>query len=91
MCPLTIETALSGEQEEELFTSFTEIPKEVLRKAQEEDPEIREVLAYLKSKPWPMNRSQGKEVRGLMREQARLYLDEYGLLIWKTASSHQLV
>lgn len=47
LCPLNIETALSQEQEEELLMSVTEIPKEVLRKAQEVDPEI---LAYLRSK-----------------------------------------
>lgn len=91
MCPLTIETALSGEQEEELFTSVAEIPKEVLRKAQEEDPEIREAVTYLKMKPRPVNRSQGREVQGLMRERAKLYLDEYGLLFQKTATRHQLV
>uniref|UniRef100_A0A8C2HM53 Gypsy retrotransposon integrase-like protein 1 n=1 Tax=Cyprinus carpio TaxID=7962 RepID=A0A8C2HM53_CYPCA len=91
LCPLTIETALSGEQEEELFTSVAEIPKEVLRKAQEEDPEIREAVTYLKMKPRPVNRSQGRELRGLMRERAKLYLDEHGLLFRKTATRDQLV
>ncbi|KAL0184295.1 hypothetical protein M9458_019991, partial [Cirrhinus mrigala] len=79
LCPFTINSVLSGEQEEELLTSVAEIPKEVLRTAQENDPEIREVLMCLKSKSQSINRSQGKEARGLMREKARLYLDEHGL------------
>lgn len=91
LCPLTIMSVLSEEHVEELLTSVAEIPKEVLRKAQENDPEIREVLMCLKSKSWPTNRSQGKEARGLMREKARLYLDEHGLLFRKTATRHQLV
>lgn len=41
LCPLTIETVFSGEQEEELFTSVAEIPNDVLRKAPGEDPENR--------------------------------------------------
>ncbi|KAJ8014395.1 hypothetical protein DPEC_G00039780 [Dallia pectoralis] len=90
LCPLTIETELSGGQEEELFTSVAEIPKDVLRKAQE-DPEIREAVTYLKMKPRLGNRRQGREVRGLMRERAKLHLDEHGLLFRKTATRHQLV
>ncbi|KAL0152983.1 hypothetical protein M9458_051712 [Cirrhinus mrigala] len=91
LCPLTIKSVLSGEQEEKLPTSVAEIPKEVLRTAQENDPEIRGVLMCLKSKSQPINRSQGKGARGLMREKGRLYLDEYGLLFRKTATRHQLI
>ncbi|KAL0158954.1 hypothetical protein M9458_047030, partial [Cirrhinus mrigala] len=91
LCPLTINSVLSGEQEEELLTSVAEIPKEVLRTAQENDPEIREVLMCLKSKSQSINRSEGKEARGLMREKARLYLDEHGLLFRKTAIRNQLI
>uniref|UniRef100_A0A3B3SXZ0 Gypsy retrotransposon integrase-like protein 1 n=1 Tax=Paramormyrops kingsleyae TaxID=1676925 RepID=A0A3B3SXZ0_9TELE len=45
----------------------------------------------LKSKSDSVNRSRGREARGLMRERARLYLDEHGLLFRKTVTHHQMV
>ncbi|KAI5106078.1 hypothetical protein C0J45_3775, partial [Silurus meridionalis] len=90
-CPLTITSALAVRQEEDLLQSVAEIPKEVLRKAQEDDPEIKEILMCLKSKSRHISRSHGKEARGLSREISRLHLDAHGLLFRKTATRHQLV
>lgn len=91
LCPLTISTVLA-EENEEVSMSGLELPKAYLKKAQEEDSVIGEVLEYVHSNHWPKGGKRvNKDIAALVRERQEMQLDDEGLLYRKTANRSQLL
>lgn len=66
-CPITISTLISEAHLEAI--SVAEIPKTVLKRAQEEDSVIGQVLHYVLSKQWPKSGKQlNSKIAALLRQ-----------------------
>lgn len=90
LCPVTISTLISEADQE--VSSIAVIPKTVLKKAQEEDTVIGDVLRYVKSKQWPRSGKQlNTKIAALVREKHKLQMADDGLLYRKTTSRNQLL
>lgn len=71
---------------------MAEIPKTVLKRAQEEDAVIGEVLRYVVTKQWPKGGKQlSNKTAEVIRQKHKLYIGDQGLLYRKTASHDQLL
>lgn len=71
----------------------TQISKETLKKAQEDDPVIGRVREYVMTGQWPpwRGRDRGEDTSVLSQEKSKLYLDKDNILYRKSAARAQLV
>uniref|UniRef100_A0A8C6Q036 Gypsy retrotransposon integrase-like protein 1 n=2 Tax=Nothobranchius furzeri TaxID=105023 RepID=A0A8C6Q036_NOTFU len=92
LCPAVINQLIT-EEDKAVVTSVSQISKEALRQAQQDDPVIGEVLQWVTTKEMPKSwRHKGSGgITALMRQKHRLYVDKDGLLHRKTANCSQLL
>ncbi|XP_078798076.1 uncharacterized protein LOC111946953 isoform X1 [Oryzias latipes] len=90
LCPVTISSLIS--ETEQAVTSIAELPKTVLRRAQEEDAVLGDVVRYVESNQWPKSGKRlNSKVAALFREKHKLKKGEDGLIYRQTASRTQLL
>ncbi|XP_039866235.1 uncharacterized protein LOC120720578 [Simochromis diagramma] len=93
LCPATITTACADVELERVMAPVTQISKETLKKAQEDDPVIGRVRDWVMTGQWPpwRGRDRGEDTSVLSREKSKLYLDKDDILYRKSAARAQLV
>lgn len=93
MCPLSIATLVAEGSQENSAYPISELSKEQLREAQEEDLVLGKVWEYVKRGQWPnlKGRQVHEDIRIKAREKNKLCFGEDGILYRKTMTRHQLV